>query len=72
MKTWRTTLADYISLFANAKKYSETNKTDAVFVRRSGMHCNPTTLEAVFRNGMSSVPLGGNILPAGGELCDHL
>ena len=72
MKIWRAALADYISLFANAKKDSETNKTDAAFVHCSGMHCYPATLEAVFGNDVSSVPVGGNILSTGGELCDHL
>ena len=57
MKTWKTALADCISLFANAKKNSEADKTDAIFVHCSGMHCNPATLEAVFRNGVSSIPL---------------
>ena len=52
------------------KKDSEADKTNTVFVHRSGMHYNPATLEAVFRSGVSSVPVGEPTI--GGELCDHL
>lgn len=52
------------------KKDSEADKTNTVFVHRSGMHYNPATLEAVFRSGMSSVPVGEPTTD--GELCDHL
>ena len=40
------------------KKDSEADKTNTVFVQRSRMHYNPATLEAVFRSGVSSVPVG--------------
>ena len=40
------------------KKDSDADKINTLFVHRSGMHCNPATLEAVFRSGVSSVPLG--------------
>ena len=39
------------------KKDSEADKTDAVFVHCSSMRCNTATLEAVFRNGVSSIPV---------------
>ena len=52
------------------KKDSEADKTNIIFVHRSGMHYNPATLEAVFRSCMSSVPVGEPT--TGGELCDHL
>ena len=52
------------------KKDSEADKTNTVFVHRSRMHYNPATLEAVFRSGVSSVPVGEPT--TGGELCDHL
>ena len=52
------------------KKDSEADKTNTVFVHRTGTHYNPATLEAVFWSGVSSVPVGEP--KTGGELCDHL
>ena len=51
------------------KKDSEADKADVVFVHRSVMSCNPATLEAVFRNAVSSIPVELNSLSTGGELC---